>query len=164
MRQLWESAKMSLSDASRPVELNLSTGRTTYWNRRCIHRPVEVHMSTGRTCYWNQFPVRRPVEPPDVRKVSLSKFELDSSYASAFMAKGSFCKACSLSKLGSRSSYAKDTKEILFHSYIVSKEIFVDPSTPIADFWDTLWFWWMHRHIGHMSFYCLHTMLLMQNF
>ena len=28
------------------------------------------------------------------------------------MAKGSFCKACSLSKLGSRPSYAKDTKEI----------------------------------------------------
>ena len=63
-----------------------------------------------------------------------SSINQDTSYASAaFMAKGSFCKAGSLSKLGLRPSYAKDIKE-LFHSYIVSKEIFVDLSTHIADF------------------------------
>ena len=53
---------MLLSDASRPVELILSTGRTTYWKRRCIHRPVEVLLSTGRTCYWNRSHMCRPVE------------------------------------------------------------------------------------------------------
>lgn len=38
----------------------------------------------------------------------------DASYASiASMANGSFCKACSLGKLGSRPSYAKDTKETI---------------------------------------------------
>ena len=68
-----------------------------------------------------------------------SSIDQDTSYASiASMAKVSFCKACFLSKLGSRPSYAKDTKAILFHSYIVSKDIFVDSSTHIADFSDIL--------------------------
>ena len=63
-----------------------------------------------------------------------SKLDQDTSYASAaFMAKGSFCKACSLGKDGIRPSYAKDTK--IFHSYIVSKEIFVDSTIHIADFY-----------------------------
>jgi hypothetical protein len=120
-----------LSDASRPVEVNLSTGRTPYWNRQHLCRPVEVNLSTGRTPYWNRRLLCRPVEKYVNRSNDFQNFwrpiatffpdmnpysglNQDVSYASiASMAKGSFCKACSLSKLGSRPSYAKDTKETI---------------------------------------------------
>lgn len=46
--------------------------------------------------------------------VTDSSIDQDSSYASAaFMANDSFCTISSLGKLGSRSSYAKDTQEII---------------------------------------------------
>ena len=62
---------------------------------------------------------------PPMTKFSWSNLDFsidqDASYASAAsLAKSSFCKGCSLGKLGLRPSYAKDTT--IFHSYYVSKE------------------------------------------
>ena len=86
--------------------MHTSTGRSPYVDRSNMLLESIPRTSTGRTIIADRS------NPPDVRKVSRSNIERDFSYASiAFMANGSFCKACSLSKLGSRPSYAKDTKE-----------------------------------------------------
>jgi hypothetical protein len=132
-------------------------------NSSNVRRPVEVFSATGR-----QSPERRTKVLGD-RSTKLSPYmnfdstpTKDASYASiASMANGSFCKACPLGKLGSRPSYAKDTKETIpFLHRIQGRYLWTHP-TINADFWDNLWFWWIHRHTSHMSLHCPHTMLLM---
>ena len=87
-------------------------------------RPVEPPTGSVITCVDRSKYPCRPVEPPLTwEKVSRSNFERDSSYASAFMANDSFCKACSLSKIGSRPSYAKNTKELIPFLHRIQRDI-----------------------------------------
>ena len=110
------SRKMLLSDARRPVDATLSNGRhSSREHRRTVEylgdrSTKNVFLPLATNCSSLQVPpmTKFSWSNPD------SSIDQDISYASAaFMAKGSFCKACSLSKLGSRPSYAKDMKETI---------------------------------------------------
>ena len=154
---------MLLSDASRLVELILSTGRTHLVDRSNYLLESSMHTSTGRSPYVDRSNMLLESNThvstgrsqnsdrsnhllelsPHVstgRRTSIDRSKSfdgreifegscdhfpptsymdfdpnhDSSYASiASVAKGSFCKACSLSNLGSRPSYAKDVRETI---------------------------------------------------
>ena len=135
MRQPRKGAIFLLSDARRPVEVTLPTGRPMYREHhldlvRVVDRSMKMPngrpntgsivdrsmiLSTGRPrperiADRSTPPVDRST-PNDLRSLSTM---LTSSYASdASRASRSFCKACSLGNLGLRPSYAKDSKVLL---------------------------------------------------
>ena len=110
---------------------HVSTGRSQNSDRSNHLLELSPHVSTGR---------RTPIDRSkslDGREIFEGSYDHfpptsymdfdpnhDSSYASiASVAKGSFCKACSLSKLGLRPSYAKDIKETIPFLHRIQRDI-----------------------------------------
>ena len=122
-RQSPERRTLAFGDRSR----NLATGR---------HRPEAFgdrsrHLATGRPntgAFSDRSGNLTTALSPDMNFDSTPT--KDASYASiASMANGSFCKACSLSKLGLRPSYTKDTKEIIsFSQRIQGRYLWTHPT------------------------------------
>ena len=120
-----------------------STGRAILGDRstvyRAFRRPVEHIDDRSTKLYFRPLATNSSsLQVPPMTKFSWSnpdsKFNQDASYASTFMANGSFCEAYSLNKLGLRPSYAKDTKKNYSILTSYPRKIFVDSSNHNADF------------------------------
>ena len=75
--------------------------------------------------------------PPSTSKVNCDFVAKPKSSLVVSKAHHSFCKACSLAKLGSRPSYAKDTKENIPFLHTIQGD-YVDRFNQLADYLDVL--------------------------
>ena len=115
-RQSPERRTLAFGDRSR----NLATGR----RRPEAFGDRSRHLATGR-------PNTEPLRPlfPLIWTLIQPLLRMPPMLQSTLWLKAHFVKACSLSKLGSRSSYAKDTKEIIsFSQRIQGRYLWTHPT------------------------------------
>ena len=140
-QKLIQRDKTALRKYENVVVRRQSTGRSPYSDRSNHLLELSPHVSIGLRISIDR---SKSLDGREIFEGSCDHFPLtsymdfdpnhDSSYASiASVAKGSFCKACSLSNLGSRPSYAKDVKEIIPFLHRIQRDI-CRLIHPFADF------------------------------